>query len=161
MGQGCIALEHRGRMSIAVVSGSTPQLNTFRQSLLQQEFIIRKQDEQGLEFYRKARVLKDDWPMTVRIRGYNGHFEIQCFMFIPWSWIGTFAALVILFLPVLSVAGGPPLLFFGLALVVVLFAVAKQRFDLSPTASWQSRPRKRWSALVESWLASAFGHPQR
>lgn len=161
MVQGCIALEHRGRMSVAVVSGTVRQLDTFRRSLLQEAFIVRRQSEEYLEFYRKARVLKDDWPMIVRIRRYDGRIEIQCSMFIPWSWIGAFAALAIGFLPVLKVAGGPPLLFFWLALMVVVIAVAKQRFDLSPTASWQRRPRKRWSTLVERWLGNAFGQNQR
>jgi hypothetical protein len=161
MVQGRIALEHRGRMSVAVVSGTVGQLDTFRRFLLQEAFIVGKQGEGYLEFYRKARVLKDDWPMIVRIRRYDARFEIQCSMFIPWSWIGTFAALAVLFLPVLKVAGGPPLLFFGLALAVVMIAVAKQRFDLSPRASWQSRPRKRWNALVERWLANAFGQSER
>ncbi len=161
MAQACIALEHRGRMSVAVVSGTARQLNIFRKSLLQEEFIVRKQDGECLEFYRKARVLKDDWPMSVRMRRCDGRLEIECAMFIPWSWIALFAALAILFLPVLKVAGAPPVLFFGLALLVVLLAVAKRRFDLSPTAFWQSRPRKRWGALIESWLANAFADKQQ
>lgn len=148
-------------MSVAVVKGSARQLETFRASLLAAEFVVRRQDEEWLEFYRKARVFKDDWPMSVRIRRRNGRFEIQCAMFIPWSWIASFAALAIVFLPALAASGGPPLLFFGLALAVVLFAAAKQRFDLSPNASWQSRPRKRWSALIEQWLARAFGKRRR
>lgn len=99
--------------------------------------------------------------MIVRIHRNNGHFEIQCSMFIPWSWICAFAAMALLSLPLLNVVGGPPLLFFGLVSVVLVLIVTKQRFDLSPTAFWQSRPRRRWAARVESWLANAFGQRRR
>lgn len=157
MSRSPISLEHRGPMSVAVVTASHRQLDAFRNALLREEFILRAQTTpHRMEFYRKARVLKDDWPMTLSIEFNGPQPEIRCSMFIPWSWISIFAMLVMLFLPFASASGVPPLLLLGLGVAVVIFAIVKQKFDLSPDAFWQGRPRKRWNEILERLLTDTF-----
>lgn len=144
-------------MSVAVVNGTKHQLDAFRNALLKEEFVLKAKSQHHMEFYRKARVLRDDWPMKLRVERHNHQIEIQCSMFIPWSWIAIFALLLLLFLPVASASGVPPLLFLGLGLAVIALAIVKQKFDLSPQAFWQSRPRQRWNDILNRLLVSAFG----
>lgn len=151
-----LTVDHRGRMSIAVLSAREQQLHTFRKSLLQEDFLIRSETKEELELHRKARVFKDDWPIRLRIRRDGDRLAISYFMFIPWSWIVIFTVLVVLFLPVASRAGVPPLLFLVLALGVIALAIIKRKFDLSPNASWQGRPRRRWQEKIGDLLRESF-----
>jgi hypothetical protein len=144
-------------MSAAVITATKQQLDVFRNALLREEFVLKARSERHMEFYRKAQVFKDDWPMRLWIEGQDSQLEIRCWMFIPWSWIGIFALLVLLFLPIASASGVPPLLLLALGTAVVTFAIIKQRFDLSPNAFWQGRPRKRWNEILYRLLSSAFG----
>lgn len=134
-----IPVEHRGPMSVAKVRATKQQRDVFCDALIKAEFVLKAQNQHQMEFQRKAQVFKDDWPMRLRIEGEDDQLNIRCWMFIPWSWIGVFALLVLLFLPVASASGVPPLLLLGLGTAVVVFAIAKQKFDLSPKAFWQGR----------------------
>lgn len=157
MSQSAISVDHRGSMSVATVTATKQQLDALRNALLKEEFVLKAQSRHHMEFYRRPRVFQDDWPMTLRIEQRDRELEVQCWMFIPWSWLGIFALFIVIFLPVAGASGVPPLLLLGLGLAVVAFAIVKRKFDLSPDARWQSRPRKRWNEILERLLAHAFG----
>lgn len=157
MSQSAMCMDHRGPMSVATATATKQQLDAFRNALLKEAFVLKGQSPHYMEFYRRPRVFQDDWPMTLRIEQRNRELEVRCWMFIPWSWIAIFALLIVIFLPVAGASGVPPLLLFGLGLAVITFAIAKRRFDLSPDALWQSRPRKRWNEILGRLLANAFG----
>lgn len=96
--------------------------------------------------------------MTVVVDRDGDRFDIRYSLFIPWGWI---VGLVFLTLVVLPFAGIPnALLAFGLATVVAILAVYRQKFDCRPNARfWQERPRKRWGETMEEILRESFARP--
>lgn len=151
-------IRHLGRMTQATARGGGAQLKKLHSALLLKEFRVVAEQENLLEFHRRAYMLRDDWPMRVIVRRDGNQFDIRYFLLIPWSWIGS---LVFLTLMVLPFAGVPnALLAFGLAAAVAILATYKQKFDCRPDARfWQERPRQRWGEIMERILREAFGRP--
>ncbi len=150
-----LTIQHLGRMTRAVVQGREANLKKLRNALLLKEFRVVAERENRLVLRRRAYVLQDDWPMTVVVDRDGDRFDIRYSLFIPWGWI---VGLVFLALVVLPFAGIPnALLAFGLATVVAILAVYRQKFDCRPNARfWQERPRKRWGETMEEILREAF-----
>ena len=141
-----------------VARGREANLKKLRNALLLKEFRVVAERENRLVLRRRAYVLQDDWPMTVVVDRDGDRFDIRYSLFIPWGWI---VGLVFLALVVLPFAGIPnALLAFGLATVVAILAVYRQKFDCRPNARfWQERPRKRWGETMEEILREAFARP--
>lgn len=153
-----LTIQHLGRMTRAVARGREANLKKLRNALLLKEFRVVAERENRLVLRRRAYVLQDDWPMTVVVDRDGDRFDIRYSLFIPWGWI---VGLVFLALVVLPFAGIPnALLAFGLATVVAILAVYRQKFDCRPNARfWQERPRKRWGETMEEILREAFARP--
>ncbi|MER2530123.1 MAG: hypothetical protein ABTR54_00750 [Candidatus Competibacter sp.] len=150
-----LTIQHLGRMTRVVARGREANLKKLRNALLLKEFRVVAERENRLVLRRRAYVLQDDWPMTVVVDRDGDRFDIRYSLFIPWGWI---VGLVFLTLVVLPFAGIPnALLAFGLATVVAILAVYRQKFDCRPNARfWQERPRKRWGETMEEILREAF-----
>ncbi|MEI2772221.1 MAG: hypothetical protein V9G98_16295 [Candidatus Competibacter sp.] len=150
-----LTIQHLGRMTRVVARGREANLKKLRNALLLKEFRVVAERENRLALRRRAYVLQDDWPMTVVVDRDGDRFDIRYSLFIPWGWI---VGLVFLTLVVLPFAGIPnALLAFGLATVVAILAVYRQKFDCRPNARfWQERPRKRWGETMEEILREAF-----
>ena len=153
-----LTIQHLGRMTRVVARGREANLKKLRNALLLKEFSVVAERENRLVLRRRAYVLQDDWPMTVVVDRDGDRFDIRYSLFIPWGWI---VGLVFLTLVVLPFAGIPnALLAFGLATVVAILAVYRQKFDCRPNARfWQERPRKRWGETMEEILREAFARP--
>ncbi len=153
-----LTIQHLGRMTRVVARGREANLKKLRNALLLKEFRVVAERENRLVLRRRAYVLQDDWPMTVVVDRDGDRFDIRYSLFIPWGWI---VGLVFLALVVLPFAGIPnALLAFGLATVVAILAVYRQKFDCRPNARfWQERPRKRWGETMEEILREAFARP--
>lgn len=153
-----LTIQHLGRMTRVVARGREANLKKLRNALLLKEFRVVAERENRLVLRRRAYVLQDDWPMTVVVDRDGDRFDIRYSLFIPWGWI---VGLVFLTLVVLPFAGIPnALLAFGLATVVAILAVYRQKFDCRPNARfWQERPRKRWGETMEEILREAFARP--
>ena len=94
--------------------------------------------------------------MRVIVRRDGPQFEIDCYLYIPWGWIAAFTVLMFLVLPFAGIPNAP--LAFGLASVVAVLAIHKQKFDCRPVARfWQQRPRQRWGETMERLVREAFG----
>ena len=150
-----LTIRHLGRQTRATVRGNDAQLKKFRDALLLKEFRLSSERDGRLELRRRAFLLQDDWPMRISIRRENGQFQIDYWNFIPWGWI---IGLVFLILVVLPFAGIPnEILMFGLAVIITLLAVYKQKFDCRPDARfWQQQPRQRWGEVLEQMLKDSF-----
>lgn len=153
-----LTIQHLGRMTRVVARGREANLKKLRNALLLKEFRVVAERENRLVLRRRAYVLQDDWPMTVVVDRDGDRFDIRYSLFIPWGWI---VGLVFLTLVVLPFADIPnALLAFGLATVVAILAVYRQKFDCRPNARfWQERPRKRWGETMEEILREAFARP--
>lgn len=153
-----LMIRHLGRMTQATVQGGDAQLKKLRNALLLKGFVIAAERENVLELRRRAYLTQDDWPMRVIVRRDGNQFEIAYFLYIPWGWIVAFAFLMLLVLPFAGIPNAP--LAFGLAAVVAVLAIYKQKFDCRPNARfWQQRPRQRWNETMERLLWEAFGRP--
>ncbi len=150
-----LTIRHLGRVTRATVDGSHAQLKKFRDALLLKEFVLVSEKENQIILRRRAFLLHDDWPIRVVINRDGKHFEIDYCMAIPWGWI---IGLTFFMLAILPFMGVPkPILAFVLALVVLVLAVYKQKFDCRPNATfWQENPRQRWGELIEKLLRDAF-----
>jgi len=150
-----LTIRHLGRLTRATMRGGDAQLKKLRNALLLKNFSIVAERENLLEFRRRAYLTQDDWPMRVIVRRDGAQFEIDCYLYIPWGWIGAFTVLMFLVLPFAGIPNA--LLAFGLALVVAGLAIYKQKFDCRPDARfWQQRPRQRWGETLERLLREAF-----
>jgi hypothetical protein len=149
-----LTISHLGRMTRATAQGGDAQLKKLRNALLLKEFRVVVDRENHLEFRRRAYLLQDDWPMQVTIRRAGSRFENDYSLLVPWGWI---VGLVFLTLVVLPFAGIPnALLAFGLASLIAVLAIYKQKFDCRPNARfWQQRPRQRWNETMERLLREA------
>lgn len=150
-------VEHRGRVTVAHVRGGLQQLEDFRRALLLEDFVVASESETELQLQRRARILRDDWPIRLMVQKQGERLQISYFMYIPWAWIALFFALVIAFLPIAGAMGAPPTLLLGLGLLVIVLAAIKQKFDFSPDASWQGPPRRRWNETMNRLICKHFG----
>ncbi len=151
-----LTIHHLGRLTRATARGGDAQLKKLRNALLLKNFVIAAERENFLEFRRRAYLTQDDWPMRVIVRRNGPQFEIDCYLHIPWGWIAAFTVLMLLVLPFAGIPNAP--LAFGLALVVAVLAIHKQKFDCRPDARfWQQRPRQRWGETMERLVREAFG----
>ncbi len=150
-----LAIRHLGRITQVTLPGGDMELKRFRNALLLKDFVIATEQENFLELRRRAYLTQDDWPMRVSIRRDGHQFDIRYFHYIPWGWIISFVALMLLVLPV---AGIPqPALALGLATLVAALAIYKQKFDCRPNARfWQQQPRQRWNETMERLLRETF-----
>ena len=150
-----LTIRHLGRMTRATARGGDAQLKKFRNALLLKEFRVVAEQENRLEFRRRAFLLQDDWPMRVTIHRDGPQFEIDYSLLIPWGWIVGFVVLMLLVLPFAGIPN--EILAFGLASVIAGLAIHKQKFDCRPDARfWQQRPRQRWNDTMERLLREAF-----
>jgi hypothetical protein len=153
-----LMIRHLGRVTQATVQGGDAQLKKLRNALLLKDFIISAERENVLELRRRAYLTQDDWPMRVIVRRDGNQFEIDYYLYIPWGWIAAFTVLMLLVLPFAGIPNAP--LAFGLAVVVAVLAIYKQKFDCRPNARfWQERPRQRWNDTMERLLREAFARP--
>ena len=150
-----LAIQHQGRRTHATARGGEVQWKKIRNALLLKEFRVVSEDGQRIDLQRRAYLSQDDWPMQVRLRRQGRQLEIDYALYIPWGWIAAFTVLMFLVLPFAGVPNA--LLAFGLALVVLVLALFKQRFDCRPNARfWQQRARQRWGELMEQLLRDAL-----
>ena len=153
-----LSIRQLGRLTRATAQGDDAQFKNLRNALLLKNFVIAAERENVLELRRRAYVTQDDWPMRVIVRRDGAQFEIDCYLYIPWGWIGAFTVLMFLVLPFAGIPNA--LLAFGLALVVAGLAIYKQKFDGRPNARfWQQRPRQRWGEIMERLVREAFARP--
>ncbi|HRD66462.1 MAG TPA: hypothetical protein PLP22_09630 [Candidatus Competibacter sp.] len=151
-------IQHLGRTTQATVRGGDVQLKHFRNALLLKDFVVATERENFLELRRRAYLAQDDWPMRVIVRRDGNRFDIRYFLYIPCGWIAGFTFLMLLVLPFAGIPNAP--LAFGLATVMAILAIYKQKIDCRPDARfWQERPRRRWGETMERLLREAFGHP--
>ncbi len=150
-----LTIRHLGRVTRATVTGGDVQFKRFRNALLLKNFVIAAERENFLELRRRAYLTQDDWPIRVIVRRDGNRFDIGYFLYIPWGWIVGFVTLMLLVLPFAGIPNAP--LAFGLAAVVAVVAIFKQKFDCRPNARfWQERPRQRWNEAMERLLREAF-----
>lgn len=150
-----LAIRHLGRVTQATVQGGDAELKNIRNALLLKDFVIAAEKENRLELRRRAYLSQDDWPMRVTIHRDGRQFDIRYFHYIPWGWIVSFVALMLLVLPVAGIPN--PILAFGLGTIVAVLAIYKQKFDGRPNARfWQQQPRQRWGEIMERLLREAF-----
>lgn len=150
-----LTIRHLGRVTRATVTGGDVQFKRFRNALLLKDFVVAAERENFLELRRRAYLTQDDWPIRVIVRRDGNRFDIGYFLYIPWGWIAGFVTLMLLVLPFAGIPNAP--LAFGLAAVVAVVAIFKQKFDCRPNARfWQERPRQRWNEAMERLLREAF-----
>ena len=150
-----LTIRHLGRMTQATVKGGDAPLKKLRNALLLKDFVVAAESEGRLEMRRRAHLTQDDWPMRVIVRRDGNRFDIRYFLFIPWGWIAGFTFLMLLVLPFAGIPNAP--LAFGLASVVAVLAIYKQKFDCRPNARyWQELPRRRWNEAMEGIIREAF-----
>lgn len=154
-----IAIRHTGRKTLASIVADERRLEAFRLGLLREEFVIDSSADDTVELSRKIRLMRGDWPMRVAVRKDGDRLLVTWYMFIPWAWIVAFALFVFLFLPFMTFQGAP--LAFVLAIAVLVMAVYKQKFDLSPNASWQGPPRKQWNETMRRLLQETLASDHR
>lgn len=150
-----LTVRHWGRMSQVTVRGNEAQRKKLRDALLLKDFIVVTESDERLEMRRRASITQDDWPMRVIVRCDSHQFDIRYFLFIPWGWIVSFVVLMWLVLPFAGIRHVA--LAFGLAAIVAMMAIYKQKFDCRPDARfWQARPRQRWHEIMEKIIREAF-----
>jgi hypothetical protein len=153
-----LTIRHLGRMTQATVRGGDAHLKKLRNALLLKDFVVAAESEERLEMRRRAYLTQNDWPMRVVVRRDGNRFDIRYFLFIPWGWIAGFTFLMLLVLPFAGIPNAP--LAFGLASVVAILAIYKQKFDCRPNAGyWQELPRRRWNETMEGIIREAFARP--
>ena len=151
-----LTIEHLGRRTHATARGGDAQWKQLCNALLLKDFRIIAEDAHRVDLRRRAYLTQDDWPLEVRLRRQGRQFAIDYYLYIPWGWIAAFTFLMFLVLPFAGVPNA--LLAFGLAMVVAVLAIYKQKFDCRPNARfWQQRPRQRWGELMERLLKEALG----
>lgn len=150
-----LTIRHLGRMTQVTLQGGDGALKKLRNALLIHGFVVAAEGGERLEMRRRAYLSQDDWPMRVLITRDGNQFDIRYFLFIPWGWIVGFVFLMWLVLPFAGVPNAP--LAFGLAAVVAVLAIYKQKFDCRPNARyWQQLPRRRWGEAMEAMIRQAF-----